>query len=699
MIPRPSAEMPSDSRSLGNLSALGKIARSEWERSWPWLARPIGLSLLAAAIFLFVASNALLLGVRAHDGALHFFDILVLAPQFGTDRRLDRWLTIGFLAGAIVTFGLLGMILRTRPRPLHGAARFATPRDIEAAGLRAKKGLLLAQANGKLLTFGGNEHVIVYAPTRSGKGVGVVIPNLLSWSDSVVVLDVKKENFIKTGGFRAAHGQKVYLFDPVDPQGRTARYNPLSCVRRDPADLYDDLQRIGGMLFPPESRGDPFWTEAARSAFIAIGGYIGETPQLPFTIGEILRQLTAAADVKTHFEGVLSARTRGPDRLSSSCVAALNDFLAASENTLQSVRKTVTARLGLWLNPRIDAATSASDFDLSKLRSEAISIYLAVTPDNLDRLAPLLNLFFQQVVDLNARELPEHNPAHSRQLLLLLDEFPSLGHVGVLAKSVAFIAGYGIRLLTVLQSPSQLRAIYGADEAKTFLSNHAVEIVFTPKEHDVAVELSERFGTQTVEAKSRSRPWGLSSRSRSETISDHRRPLLLPQELKLTPKANAFVLMAGVPPILADKLIYHEDRRFTARLLPPPITEPMPAPANEALASQVLQLRQDVAELRAIVIRRPLTDAEIDDPASIPADALSSLADVPLDLENVSEEALNDWIAGYIDGAARYDESSVSAEATENSSASQPLESEDTHAKGAAGRGQRRRRSREMSRG
>ena len=691
--------MRSELSSLGILSLLAKVGRSEWDRSWPRLALPIGLSFLAAATFLFVASNVLLLGLRAHDGGFHVFDVLTLAPQFGSDKRLDRWLTISALAGAIATFGLLGAILRARPRPLHGDARFATSREIEQAELRAKNGLLLAQTNGRLLTFGGAEHVIVYAPTRSGKGVGVVIPNLLSWSDSVVVLDVKKENFVKTAGFRAAHGQKVHLFDPLDPEGRTARYNPLSSVRRDPADLYDDLQRIAGMLFPPDPRGEPFWTEAARSAFIAVGGYVAETPLLPFTIGEILRQLTAASDVKAHFESVISARRTGPEQLSALCVAALNDFLAASENTLQSVRKTVTARLGLWLNPRIDAATSASDFDLSKLRSEAISIYLAVTPDNLDRLAPLLNLFFQQVVDLNARELPEHNPAYSRQLLLLLDEFPSLGHVGVLAKSVAFVAGFGVRLLTILQSPSQLRAIYGADEAKNFLTNHAVEIVFTPKEHDVAVELSERFGTQTVEAKSRSRPWGFSNRSRSETVSDHRRPLLLPQELKLVPKSKAFVLMAGVPPILADKLVYHEDRRFTARLAPPPIIEPMLAPTHAALASQLLQLRQDVAELRAIVIRRPVSEAEIDDPASIPADALSNLADVPLDLENVSEEKLNAWVSGYIDGAARYGEVSEAIEPSENSEASRPDEAEDARAKGASGRGQRRKRSREMSRG
>ncbi|WP_363351678.1 type IV secretory system conjugative DNA transfer family protein [Methylocystis echinoides] len=676
-----------------------RICASQSVRLWPGAGLYVGLALLAAAVFLFVASNVSLLGLRAHDGGLHLFEFVRWAPKFGVDKRLDRWLTIGALAGAIAAFGLLGTVLRARPRPLHGAARFASLREIEAAGLRAKHGLLLGEAHGKLLTFGGTEHVIVYAPTRSGKGVGVVIPNLLSWSDSVVVLDIKKENFLKTAGFRAQHGQKVYLFDPFDPQGRTARYNPLSAVRRDQGDLYDDLQRIAGMLFPPDLRGDPFWTEAARSAFIAIGGYTAETPHLPFTIGEILRQLTATSDVKAHFEEVLSARQSGPDALSASCVAALNDFISASENTLQSVRKTVTARLGLWLNPRIDAATSASDFDLAVLRSEPISIYLAVTPDNLDRMAPLLNLFFQQVVDLNARELPEHNPAYSRQLLLLLDEFPSLGHVGVLARSVAFVAGYGIRLLTILQSPSQLRAIYGPDEAKNFLTNHAVEIVFTPKEHDVAVELSERLGTQTVEAKSRSRPWGFSSRASSETISDHRRPLLLPQELKLTPKSKSFVLVAGAPPILADKLVYYEDHRFSARLAPPPVIEPMPAPNQATLASQVLQLRQDVAELRALVIRRPLADSEIDDPASIPADALSSLADIPLDLKGVSEEALNAWVAGYIDGAARYDENTEASNTSTISSVPQPEEGEEARAKGAQGRGKRRQRTREFSRG
>ncbi|XFF02353.1 type IV secretion system protein VirD4 (plasmid) [Bradyrhizobium guangxiense] len=446
------------------------------------------LAVGAIGLFLLVASNVLLLGLRHHDGGIHWSEIATGWPRYGTDPRFDRWLTLSTLAGVIVVFGLLGAILRHRPLPLHGSARFASEREIKAAGLRSKEGVLLGRKDGALLCFGGSEHVLIYAPTRAGKGVGYVIPNLLNWPDSVVVLDVKKENWDRSAGFRAAHGQEVHLFDPLDENGRTARYNPLGYVRSDPGDLYDDLQRIAVMLFPAESRGDPFWFEAARSAFVAVGGYVAETPGLPLTIGEILHQLSAAPDLKTHFEKTIAARKSGPSPLSRHCITALNDFLAASENTMNSVRKTVTARLGLWLNPRIDAATSTNDFDLRQLRQRPMSIYLGVTPDNLDRMAPLLNLFFQQVVDLNTRELPEQNSKLNRKVLLLLDEFPALGNVNVLAKSVAFIAGYGIRLLTVVQSPAQLRAIYGMDSARNFMTNHAVEVVFAPKEQDVANE-------------------------------------------------------------------------------------------------------------------------------------------------------------------------------------------------------------------
>ena len=606
----------------------------------------------ALALFLFTSSNVLLLGLRAHDGGFHFVEIAHSWPHYGADKRLDRWLTLSTLAGLIAAFGLAGAVLRRRPPPLHGKASFANERDIAAAGLRAKKGLLLGRKDSRLLCFGGSEHILVYAPTRTGKGVGYVIPNLLNWPDSVVVLDVKKENFEKSAGFRSAHGQEVYLFDPLDENGCTARYNPLSYVRSHPDDLYDDLQRIAVMLFPSESRGDPFWFESARSAFVAIGGYVSETPGLPFTIGEILRQLSSTQDLKKHFEKIIEARKSGPSPLSRHCVTALHDFLAASENTMNSVRKTVTARLGLWLNPRIDAATAENDFDLRLLRQRPMSIYLGVTPDNLDRLSPLLNLFFQQVVDLNTRELPEQNPKLDRKLLLLLDEFAALGNVQVLAKSVAFLAGYGVRLLTVIQSPAQLRAIYGIDLTKNIITNHAVEVVFAPKEQDVANELSERFGYDTVKSKSRSGPKGLAMRAISETVSDHRRALMLPQELKLLPRSQAILLMAGVPPIIVEKIVYYEDKAFIKRVVPAPRLEAPKGRSTTLLDAEIKELRSEVAELRAVFRSRPLNDEEIADPSAIPSTATFDFGDVDVDLEGLSEEELKAWTLNYIDAQA-----------------------------------------------
>ena len=610
------------------------------------------LVLGAGALFLLVASNVLLLGLRLHDGGFHWSEIVTSWPHYGTDRRFDRWLTLSTLAGLIVSFGMLGVILRHRPPALHGSARFASEREIKAAGLRSPEGLLLGRKDGTMLCFGGSEHVLVYAPTRSGKGVGYVIPNLLNWPGSVVVLDVKKENWDRSAGFRAAHGQDVYLFDPLDENGRTARYNPLGYVRHDPVDLYDDLQRIAVMLFPAESRGDPFWFEASRSAFVAIGGYVAETPGLAFTIGEILHQLSSTHDLKTHFDKIIAARRSGPSPLSRHCITALNDFLAASENTMNSVRKTVTARLGLWLNPRIDAATATNDFDLRLLRQRSMSIYLGVTPDNLDRMAPLLNLFFQQVVDLNTRELPEQNAKLNRKVLLLLDEFPALGNVNVLAKSVAFVAGYGIRLLTVIQSPAQLRAVYGVDVAKNIMTNHAVEVVFAPKEQDVANELSERFGYDTVKARSRSGPKGLAMRAISETVSEHRRALMLPQELKLLPKSKAFILGTGIPPIVADKIVYYQDKAFLPRLLPAPLPALPKGRSNALLDAEIKQLRSEVAELRAVFRTRPMSDEEVADPSTIPANATFDFGDVDVDLEGLSEEEVKAWTLNHIDAHA-----------------------------------------------
>ncbi|HEX7946382.1 MAG TPA: type IV secretory system conjugative DNA transfer family protein, partial [Phenylobacterium sp.] len=446
------------------------------------------------------------------------------------DPEVRRWLQVGALSvGGLGLVTAIGIASQWR-RPLHGAARWASEADIRRGGLRARTGIVLGRKGGRLLVFGGQEHVALYAPTRTGKGVGVVIPNLLTWPDSTVVLDVKRENWDATAGFRAAHGQKVHLFDPLDPDGRTSRFNPFGHIDRDdPVAVVDELQRIAAMLFPHPVSADPFWAESARTGFIGVAAFLAETPERPLTFGALYAELTAS-DPRVRFPALIADRIKQGRPLSDGCTRALTDFCAASENTFASIRQTLTSRLNLWVNPRVCAATAASDFDLGALRQKRTSIYLAASPDNLARLAPLYALLFQQLVDQSCRQRPDPK-REPHQVLLLLDEFARLGHAEVLARSFAYVAGYGLRLLPVLQSPAQLRAEFGADVTEEILTNCAVEVAFAPKELRLANELSDRLGFTTVRSPSRSRPTGLSRGHRSVSESEQRRALLLPQEI------------------------------------------------------------------------------------------------------------------------------------------------------------------------
>jgi type IV secretion system protein VirD4 len=500
------------------------------------------------------------------------FDIFKM-PGFFWYYRHDpvvlKALAGGGLVGAIIAGLMLWWVLKRKP-PLHGAARFAKEGEIRRAGFRADSGIVLGKKGGKFLTFGGSEHCIVEAPTRSGKGVGIVIPNLLSWQESVVVLDVKRENWDATAGFRQTYGQAVYLFNPTDPEGRTARYNPLGYIdRADPDQVVIELQKIATMLFVPPERGEPFWTDSARTAFVGVGAYLAVADQ-PFTIGAIYRLMTTG-DTRGFFRRVLDDRSLD---LSQGCRNALADFTSGADNTFAGIVQTVTSKLSLWLNPRVDAATEECDFDLRELRTKPVSIYLGVSPDELDRVAPLYNLLFQQLVDLNVRDLPDAETP--LKVLVILDEFARIGRAQVIASAFSYVAGYGIRLLPVIQSRSQLRAVYGEHVANEIVANCGVEVAFTPKELRVANELSERIGYVGQESVTKSLTIHGVLANRSKSMSDQRRALLLPQELMQFPDDELLLLRGGIPPIHGDKIRYYSDGLFKARVHPAPEVPPIP---------------------------------------------------------------------------------------------------------------------------
>lgn len=525
---------------------------------------PLGM-LIALAVASMIGWLILGLPVAAYDP--------LKMPQFVWYYRGDPRVVkamAGGLAGGLTLLAGLVYALWARGAPLHGAARFASEREIKRHGFRSVAGIIVGRKGGRFLTFGGSEHVLIEAPTRSGKGTGVVIPNLLTWQGSVVVLDVKRENFDASAGFRAHYGQQVFLFNPTDRQARTARYNPLAYIdRSDPDDVIIELQKIATMLFVAPDRGEAFWANGARTGFVGVGAWLTETSDEPLTMGTIYRYLTEG-DARSFFRKELADPRVS---LSTGCRTALSDFAGGSDNSFADIKKTITNVLGLWLNPLVDAATSASDFDLRDLRKRPISIYLGVSPDELDRVAPLYNLLFQQLIDLNVRELPDgETPV---PVLVILDEFARLGRASVIASAFSYVAGYGIRLLPVIQSRSQLRGVYGEHVADEIVANCGVEVAFTPKELRVANELSDRIGYVGQESITRSLTINGLLANRSKSISEQRRALLLPQELMQFPADRLILLRGGIPPIIGTKIFYFKSRFFKSRAFPPPVVPPL----------------------------------------------------------------------------------------------------------------------------
>ncbi len=489
-------------------------------------------------------------------------------------------LLIGVLPAAIfgilVPFGVLAA--SGSRRPLHGAARFANRSEVAASGLMSDDGILIGRLGTQYLRLPGQQSVLLSAPTRSGKGVGIVVPNLLAWRGSVVVLDIKGENFELTAGYRAAHGQEVIRWAPFASDNRSHRWNPLSYIRTDPRHAITDTLAIAQMLYPGSgnaSSNETFFADQAKNLFLGLVLLMLATPERPRTLGELLRQASGQGrPLHEHLRSLISARHVEGRPLPDACVDALNRFLSTSENTLSSILATLNAPLTLFADPMVDAATSADDFSLRELRRKPLSIYLVIPANRLAESAVLLNLFFAQAVHQNTDELPENDASLKHPCLLLLDEAAAIGKITVLSKAIGFLAGYGLRVLTVVQSISQLESVYGREDARTFATNHAAQILFAPREQRDANEYSEMLGTFTQRERSNGRSVSNGARggstSTSTNESSQRRPLLLPQEFKELSTDKQVIVLENHRPILADKIRYFDEPVFLERLLPPP---------------------------------------------------------------------------------------------------------------------------------
>ncbi len=563
--------------------------------SWP-MPRKVAAALLAILCIVGLACAAIYLSAvlflvlnKADPRQARFASISHYWQLYADDSRLRKSLVASMVVsgGGLLVLLPAALFAAARPhRALHGDARFATVAEVARMGLTGDTGstpsILVGRYGRRFLALPGQLSVMLSAPTRSGKGVGVVIPNLLNWADSVVVLDIKGENFDVTAGYRATHGQAVYAFSPFDEGARSHRWNPLSTMRTSPLHRVGDLLTIGQVFFPNDggsTSSEAFFNDQARNLFLGIGLYLLETPELPRTIGEMLRQSSGKGQpLKDHFTAAIKQRTEDGKPLSEECVDALQRLLSNSENTLSSIVSTFNAPLVIFADAVVDAATSADDFRLEDVRQRRMSIYVRIPPNRLANARPLLNLFFSQLVSLNTRMLPAQDKALSVQCLLVNDEFAAMGRVGVISSAAAFLAGYNLRLLTVVQAMSQLDAVYGEKEARTFATNHGLQILYAPREQRDADEYSAMLGHFTERATSRGRSRSFSGHGHttvSRNESEQRRALLLPQEFKELGSERLVIVLENCKPILGEKIRYHREKVFKARMLPPPAVPPM----------------------------------------------------------------------------------------------------------------------------
>jgi len=450
---------------------------------------------------------------------------------------------------ALVIGLVLYIIFRRRQPDLYGNARFASPREIRKAkliipqkqinkgGLFAGKAIIFARMGNQYLGVTGPFFGYLAAPTRSGKGLGVVVPVGLSYSDSIVALDIKQELFELTGAVRADNGHEVHLFDPFSPEGRTARWNPCSYIRRDPKLRIDDIKAIAICLIPDNVNGENFFPEAARSFFTGLALYCLDKEAAchadgrPYTttikgILDLARGSNGDEAI-SYFSSIIKDKF-----VSDDARRAISAGISAGDKTFGSILSTVTTGLDPWTSQTVADATSSDDFDLRDVRRKKMSIYFGVIPSDLSKAEKIINLFYTQLINANTDVLPRNDRSLKYECLLLMDEASAPGRIAIIAKALSYMAGYGLRLLIIVQSPAQLRdpVLYGEHGTRNILSNMALKIMYKPDDLTDAEEYAKRLGKITVRADTqRSRGGGNKGVARTETYNA--RDLMLPQEI------------------------------------------------------------------------------------------------------------------------------------------------------------------------
>jgi type IV secretion system protein VirD4 len=528
----------------------------------------------------------------------------------------------------IPQFIILFFVLLTMRKPqggtdVHGSAHWASEAEIHDMGLFGVNGIFKGIYVGgyvkkflNLKTFirlckglpkeqlcylrhNGPEHILLYAPTRSGKGISIILPTLLSYSESVVVLDIKGENWSKTAGFRKSQGQKVLRFDPADPSGTSACFNPLEEIRLNSIKAIPDVQNVAMMIVDPEGKGlQDYWGKAAfsmvagvilhclvkirhdenRTATLHDLGMMLADESRP--INDLFEEMLTTEHEKYMAECFPEAITSGKE-IHKFIASSAREMLNKAPNEASGVIGSVIVNLALYRDPVVALNTSKCDFTVYDLMNydSPVSLYLIVGAADSDRMRPLLRLILNLFIKRICEKMEFSNGQQikpKRRILFLFDEFTSIGKMEVIDSSIAFAAGYGISYLIVIQDIEQLNKTYGKENG--IKGNCHIRIAFAPNTLETAKELSDMTGKTTVVTEKTSLSGSRSGRLKnaSVSISETARPLLTPDECMRLPGlqkkgevavsgGDMLIFVAGRSPIYGRQILYFQDPTFVSR--------------------------------------------------------------------------------------------------------------------------------------
>jgi type IV secretion system protein VirD4 len=487
---------------------------------------------------------------------------------------------------------------------LHGSAHWANREEVARTGLlNAGSGVYVgawkdpASQRIHYLRHDGPEHIMAFAPTRSGKGVGLVLPTLLSWPHSALIYDIKGENWALTAGWRGAEANNRLLkFEPTAMDGSSVRFNPLAEVRLRTDREVSDVQNIMTMVADPEGKGlQDHWQKTGWALLVGVVLHVLYLEQNKTLNGVVSFLTDPSRSFTDNLNYMLNAfhdldgsrgwrDDNGAAVYTHPVVAAVaRDMLNKAEEERSSVVSTAVSYLTLYRDPIVARNTSASEFRITELMNDTqpVSLYLVVPPSDKDRLKPLIRLLINQIVRALTEKMEFRDgrsvAGYKHRLLLMLDEFPSLGKLDIFEESLAFIAGYGMKAYLIIQDISQLWTAYGKDES--IFSNCHVRIAYAPNKIETAELLSKIAGTATIVKQSHSysgSKYGTQSQV-SSSVQETQRPLLTPDEVMRLPAAtkdargnvteagDMLIFMAGQTPIYGKQILYFLDPTFIAR--------------------------------------------------------------------------------------------------------------------------------------